>query len=108
MLLMAPIPPLVTIAPVGDRQASAEAWVNATVEHHGRLEALTNNAGVAYTHSIEELTDVELDDMWAVLENQFGRVDISEGVNSFLEKRPPEFPRLGSPEAHDWHRGTFS
>ncbi len=52
--------------------------------------------------------DESLDDMWAVLENQFGRVDISEGVNSFLEKRPPEFPRLGSPEADDWHRGTFS
>ncbi len=52
--------------------------------------------------------DESLDDMWAVLENQFGRVDISEGVDSFLEKRPPEFPRLGSPEAHDWHRGTFS
>ena len=51
--------------------------------------------------------DESLDDMWEVLRNQFGRADIAEGVNSFLERRPPEFPRLGSPGAAPWHPGTF-
>ena len=36
---------------------------------------------------------------------QFDRPDIAEGVNSFLEKRPPRFPRLGSAEAHPPHPG---
>ncbi len=43
--------------------------------------------------------DTSLDDTWNVVQSQFGRPDIAEGVNSFLEKRPPKFPRLGSQEA---------
>ena len=38
--------------------------------------------------------------MWEVVQTQFVHPDIAEGVHSFLEKRPPQFPRLGSAEAH--------
>ena len=48
--------------------------------------------------------DTSLDDMAEVVQSQFGRPDVAEGVHSFLEKRPPEFPRLGSKEAHPPHR----
>ncbi|MFV2090732.1 MAG: enoyl-CoA hydratase-related protein [Pseudomonadales bacterium] len=49
--------------------------------------------------------DTSLDDAVDVVGAQFGRPDIAEGVNSFLEKRPPVFPRLGSAEAHPPHPG---
>jgi enoyl-CoA hydratase/carnithine racemase len=49
--------------------------------------------------------DTSLDDVVEVVGAQFGRPDIAEGVNSFLEKRPPRFPRLGSPDAAPPHPG---
>ncbi len=39
--------------------------------------------------------DDSLDNMWETLRVQFGRPDVAEGASSFLERRPPEFPRLG-------------
>lgn len=49
--------------------------------------------------------DASLDDAADVVESQFSRPDVAEGVHSFLEKRPPAFPRLGSSEAHPPHPG---
>ncbi len=49
--------------------------------------------------------DTSFEDAADVVSFQFGRPDIAEGVNSFLEKRPPEFPRLGSEEASPMHPG---
>ncbi len=49
--------------------------------------------------------DTSLDDAFEVVQSQFDRPDIAEGVHSFLEKRPASFPRLGSPEAHPPHPG---
>ncbi|MGF1598977.1 MAG: enoyl-CoA hydratase-related protein [Acidimicrobiales bacterium] len=40
--------------------------------------------------------DDSLDDMWEVVMGQFQRPDVAEGVDSFLEKRPPDFSRLGA------------
>jgi enoyl-CoA hydratase/carnithine racemase len=49
--------------------------------------------------------DESLDDVVTVVDAQFARPDITEGVNSFLEKRAPRFPRLGSAEAAPPHPG---
>ena len=31
-----------------------------------------------------------------LMRESFGRPDFAEGVKSFLERRPPDFPRLGA------------
>lgn len=49
--------------------------------------------------------DVSLEDAADVTYSQFDRPDLGEGVQSYLEKRPPRFPRLGSPEAKPPHPG---
>lgn len=46
--------------------STAAAWVDATIDRHGRIDGLANNAGVAHVQPLEELTDELLDDMWAV------------------------------------------
>ncbi|MDG2113094.1 MAG: SDR family NAD(P)-dependent oxidoreductase, partial [Actinomycetota bacterium] len=46
--------------------ATAVEWVTATMDRHGRLDGLTNNAGVAHIEALEDLTDELLDDMWTV------------------------------------------
>jgi len=45
---------------------TAEAWVNATLERFGRIDALVNNAGLSERVGIEDDDDAALDRMWEV------------------------------------------
>ena len=56
-------------------------------------QTMADNKRMVWEHAGMGLDD-SLDDMWEVLRTQFGRPDVAEGAASFLEKRPPEFPRL--------------
>ena len=49
-----------------DRPATADAWVAATVERMGRIDALVNNAGVLRAVDFERGNEADLDAMWAV------------------------------------------
>jgi enoyl-CoA hydratase/carnithine racemase len=57
--------------------------------------AMADNKRMIWDHAGMNIDD-SLDDMWEVVQSQLKRPDIAEGVNSFLEKRPPEFPRLAT------------
>ncbi|MEZ5411861.1 MAG: SDR family NAD(P)-dependent oxidoreductase [Acidimicrobiales bacterium] len=46
--------------------ASAEAWVTATAEHFGGIDALVNNAGVLAPFAVDAFDEESLDTMWAV------------------------------------------
>lgn len=46
--------------------ATAEAWLNATLERYGRLDALINNAGRMKPLSFTEGDESALDELWAV------------------------------------------
>jgi NAD(P)-dependent dehydrogenase (short-subunit alcohol dehydrogenase family) len=46
--------------------ASAPAWVAATAERFGRIDALINNAGVLRVVDFETGDEVALDEVWAV------------------------------------------
>jgi NADP-dependent 3-hydroxy acid dehydrogenase YdfG len=45
---------------------SAKAWVDATLERFGRIDALVNNAGIARLSTIEDESEDTLDEMWLV------------------------------------------
>jgi len=45
---------------------SGDAWVDATVDLHGRIDGLTNNAGIGHMESLADLSEAVLDEMWAV------------------------------------------
>ncbi|WP_419842940.1 SDR family oxidoreductase [Candidatus Poriferisodalis sp.] len=45
---------------------AAERWTAETMAAHGRIDCLVNNAGVAYTDALEELSEAVLDEMWEV------------------------------------------
>ncbi|MDH4362490.1 MAG: SDR family NAD(P)-dependent oxidoreductase [Acidimicrobiia bacterium] len=46
--------------------ASAEAWVAATAEQFGGIDALVNNAGVLAPFAVDAFDEESLDTMWAV------------------------------------------
>ena len=48
------------------QRSTAAAWVSETVDGHGRLDGVTNNAGVGHVEQLEDLTDDLLDEMWNV------------------------------------------
>jgi enoyl-CoA hydratase/carnithine racemase len=48
-----------------------------------------------WQHWTTELDGAEQEAVRLMLES-FNRPDFREGVSSFMEKRPPRFPRLGS------------
>lgn len=45
---------------------TAASWVEATVAHYGRIDALINNAAILRMLTLEEGDESELDEMWAV------------------------------------------
>jgi NAD(P)-dependent dehydrogenase (short-subunit alcohol dehydrogenase family) len=49
-----------------EKPATAQAWVDATVERFGRIDALVNNAGILRNVDFEQGTEDDLDDLWAV------------------------------------------
>ena len=46
--------------------ATADAWVTATLERMGRIDALVNNAGILRMVDFDEGSEADLDAMWAV------------------------------------------
>ena len=55
------------VAPYEARgREAAKAWVAATVERFGRVDALINNAGISPMVPIEEENEDALDDLWLV------------------------------------------
>lgn len=45
---------------------TAQAWVDATIGHYGRIDALINNAAILRMVNLEAGDEAELDEMWAV------------------------------------------
>jgi len=46
--------------------ATAERWIERTLQHFGELHALVNNAGIYRQVNYEEGSDADLDDLWEV------------------------------------------
>jgi NADP-dependent 3-hydroxy acid dehydrogenase YdfG len=51
---------------------SGTAWVAATAERFGRIDALVNNAGVAHHFTVDDPDEAKLDEMWEVNLQQAG------------------------------------
>lgn len=45
---------------------SAKTWVQATVDHFGKLDAVVNNAGILRMVDFDQGSEDDLDDLWAV------------------------------------------
>ena len=78
----------------GDPVLAAQDYVK-TLAGTVSPSAMADNKRMVWDHAGMNI-DESLDDMWEVVQGQLKRPDIAEGVNSFLEKRPPEFPRLAT------------
>lgn len=46
--------------------ATAQAWVDETAAHFGRIDALVNNAGILRMVDFEQGSEEDLDDLWSV------------------------------------------
>ena len=83
----------------GDPVAAAVAYVEqlaATVSPR----TLADDKRMVWEHAGRPL-DESLDDMWAAVQQQFGRPDAAEGVAAFVERRPPRFDRIAAPRSGD-------
>ncbi|MEM7170795.1 MAG: SDR family NAD(P)-dependent oxidoreductase [Pseudomonadota bacterium] len=49
-----------------DEPAGAQAWVEATLSSHGRIDGLVNNAGIFRKYQLESGDEADLDAMWRV------------------------------------------
>ncbi len=47
-------------------RATHDAWVEATIDAFGRIDALVNNAGTSNTFSVEEGDEDDLDALWSI------------------------------------------
>lgn len=77
---------------VEDPVAEAQEYIR-TLAGTVSPTTIADNKRMVWEHAGMAL-DPSLDDMWEVLGTQFDRPDIVEGAAAFIEKRPPEFPRL--------------
>ena len=46
--------------------ATGTEWVESTVDSRGRVDGLTNNAGIGHMEDLSDLSEELLDEMWAV------------------------------------------
>lgn len=46
--------------------ASGDSWVQATADLRGHVDGLTNNAGIGHMEGLSDLSEKNLDEMWAV------------------------------------------
>lgn len=59
--------PKILVSPYDARSKSdAVHWVQRTIEHYGRIDALINNAGILHPVSLEDDEEDAYDDMWLV------------------------------------------
>ena len=91
---------------VDDPVAEADHYVR-TLARTASPTTMADTKRMVWDHAGRDV-DQSLDDMWDVVMGQFRRPDLAEGIAAYFDKRDPAFPRLGSPEAHPPHPGSFA